>query len=410
MGLPRRSPYERILIVGGGRAGFAAAEGLRGLGYRGELTILGDEPHRPYDRTACSKGLLTGLKLPKDVTLPVYEGTSVHWRMGRRAVALDPSGRTVLTNTGETFRYDGLVIATGTRPTVPAGWPEGEPGLHTLHGLDDAMSLRRDLRQAERVVIVGAGLTGCEAAYAVRSVGRECVLVDSHPQVMTRAIGERAGWLVTRELFRDGFVLLLGRRVRSVVRRTGRWRLTLDDGQEIDTDVVVAAFGERPDTEWLAGAGLDTSDGVLCDEGLRVIGADAVVAAGAVARWPNLRFGASPMRCGAWIAALEQGRAAALSLLAGDLATPLVTLLPRSWSEHGELRIQSCGRRLPQAEETLTLLRPGSREPVRAGVVITYKVHERLVGMVAINAPHAFTAGMRVMMAAEPQPEGLAWA
>src|SRR5439155_5636584 len=227
------------------------------------------------------------------------------------------------TDTGEQFAYDGLVIATGSHGVAPRGWPVGEPGLHVLHALEDAWALRHDLRYADRVAIVGGGLTGCETASAVRSMARSCVLIDSNHQVMTRAVGELVGRLVTDELRRNRVNLRLGRRVRDIDRRRRGWRLVLDDGSEVDADVVVATTGERPDTGWLdATPGLDTKDGVLCDETLRVAGAEAVVAAGAVARWPNLRYDNRPRRCGQWIAAMEQGRAAARALLAGDRPVP----------------------------------------------------------------------------------------
>jgi NADPH-dependent 2,4-dienoyl-CoA reductase/sulfur reductase-like enzyme len=393
-------PYDRILIVGGGPAALSAAVELGRLGFSGELTAVCEETYPPYDRTACSKGLLTGLRRPSDVFLPISPDADIQWCMGRRAVGLDPVARAVFTDTGEVFAYDGLVIATGTRPTAVPGWPKGEPGLHTLHGLADAVALRRDLREAERVVVVGAGLTGCETAYAVRALHRECVLVDRNPQVLTRAIGERAGWLVTQELRRDGISLRLGRRFRSVMRQRGRWRIHLDNGDAIDADVVVATLGEQPDTAWLADSGLDLSNGVLCDEALCVVGTDGVVAAGAVARWPNPRYGGSPMRSGHWISALEQGRAAARSLLAVDHPAPPLALVPRFWSEQGELRIQGCGDRPADAEEEITLVRPGRFDTARAGVLISHAREGRLVGMVAINAPHAFAEGMRALLAA----------
>lgn len=134
----RRSSYERIVIVGGGRAGVAAAEELRQQGFRGEVAIICDEPEAPYDRTACSKGLLTGRQRPRDVALPVSSDLYVRWLLGRRAVALDPAAQTVYTDDDKVFAYDALVIATGAAPVTLPDWPHGEPGVHVLHGVADA--------------------------------------------------------------------------------------------------------------------------------------------------------------------------------------------------------------------------------------------------------------------------------
>src|SRR5690606_39663254 len=162
--------------------------------------------------------------------------------MGRRAVHLDPVNRVVMTDTDESYRYDGLVIATGGRPLWTKGWPTGEPGLHQVHGLADAWRLRQALHRARRVAIVGGGLTGCEVACTVRSLARECVLIDSKQQVMSRALGEVAGRYITEEVARDGVELRLGRRVRGVDRgRTGSV-LTLDDGSEATAALVVATI------------------------------------------------------------------------------------------------------------------------------------------------------------------------
>src|SRR5258708_38157041 len=110
----------RVLVVGAGPAGMAAAEELRRLGYPGKGTVVGDEPTPTYDRTACSKGLLTGLLLPSDVRLPMRPYTGdIGWRRGQRAVDIDLVSRAVTTGTGSTYHYDGRVIATGARPVLP---------------------------------------------------------------------------------------------------------------------------------------------------------------------------------------------------------------------------------------------------------------------------------------------------
>jgi NADPH-dependent 2,4-dienoyl-CoA reductase/sulfur reductase-like enzyme len=397
--------YDRILIVGCGRAGVAAAEELTRLGFQGEITLLGDEPNAPYDRPAVSKRLLDGRARPTDVKMPIDTQTerTVRWALGRRAVYLDPSTRTVGTDTGEAFEFDGLVIASGAHAAPPRDWPIGEPGIHTLYTVDDAWGLRQDLRWAEKVVIVGAGLTGCEAACTMRNLARQAVLVDSKPQVLTRAVGELVGNMVTEEVQHDGVELRLGRRVAGISRRRRRWLVTLSDGEEIETDLVVASAGERPETSFLTDTGLDISDGVLCDESLRVLDTDGrviegVVAAGTVARWPNLRYSPRPQRIGQWIAALEHGRAAAQTLLALDEEVPPVTVLPRYWSEQFGLRIQVAGVMPPDADISLTNLRPGRKESIRAGALVSYYQDGRLVGLVGVNAMAAFNSLTRALL------------
>jgi NADPH-dependent 2,4-dienoyl-CoA reductase/sulfur reductase-like enzyme len=323
---------------------------------------------------------------------------------------VDLAAREVWTDSDERFPYDGLVVASGSHAVAPIGWPNGAPGLHVLHRLSDAWTLRHDLRDADRVAVVGGGLTGCETAAAVRALARRCVLIDANPQVMTHAIGEYVGGLVTEELRREGVDLRLGRRVTEIDRSRRNWRLVLDDGSRVDADVVVMTTGERPDTGWLESAGgLDLSDGVLCDESLRMIGASGVVAAGAVARWPNPRTGGRPIRCGQWLSALEQGKAAASTLMAGDGRVPPVTLLPRFWSEQFGLRIQAAGELPADAEMQVSPLGRGRgrhREVARSGVLVSYSRDDRLVGLVAVNAPRPFNAVTRSMLVS---PEPMSW-
>jgi NADPH-dependent 2,4-dienoyl-CoA reductase/sulfur reductase-like enzyme len=377
-----RSRKQQIVIVGAGRAGVAAAEELRTEGFAGEVVVLHDEEHEPYDRPACATGLLTGHRRPRDVRMPITQRAGITWQLGRRAAHLAADEQVVVTADEEVYEYDGLVIASGARAVPPPGWPIGAPGLHLLYRLDDAWRLRGDLRDARRVAVVGAGMTGCEVASAVRELGRECVLIDPAPVVMGRPLGEVAAAMMTEELGRQGVVLRLGRMVRDLAAARQGWQLTLDDGEQIHVDVVVASTGERPDTAWLEETpGLDVTDGVLCDARLRVVGASNVVAAGTVARWPNLHYSHQPTRIG------------------GGRDQPAMTHVPRFWSDQFGIRIQVCGVLPAQAEMTVTELRPGRRDAARSGTLIGYHVDGALVAVVALNAPRAFTSLARGLLA-----------
>ncbi|MEV4622498.1 FAD-dependent oxidoreductase [Asanoa sp. NPDC049573] len=397
----RRADYGRILIVGTGRAGVAAAEELRRQGFPGEIAMLGAEKEGPYDRPSCSKGILTGHKRPQDTRMPFHDD-DLTWYLGRRAVDLDPDAHRVETDTGESFAYDGLVIATGSSPSMPK-WA-ADPGVHLLHDLEHAWALRRALRDAERVIIVGGGITGSEVASAVRSMARNCVVIDSKPQVMARALGEEVGNYVTDVMREEGVDFRLGHRVRTANRFRQGWVVQLDDGENLTGDIVVATTGGRPDTAWLESTGLDLSNGVACDETLRVIGLDDVVACGAVASWPNLRYGTKPRKAEHWISSLEQGRGAARTLLNDDGEPGPVTVIPRFWTEQWGLRIQVCGELDPNGEVAISEMKRHRRDTARAGVVVGYHRDDRLVGLVSVNAAHAFTSLARAMIATPLPP------
>jgi len=398
---------DRILIVGSGASGLAAAYELRRLGFAGELVIMGDEAEGHYDRPACSKGILTGHKRPSDVITPLDPDLDVIWRLGRRAVSCDLNRRVVEAHTGEMIYFDGLVIASGCRPVVPMDWPDDQPGLHILHGLPAAWELRRELRNAKRVAVVGGGVTGCEVACAVKDLARQAVIIEPRPFVMGRAVGSVVGHMIAASHRRSGIELATGGRVSNVDVRGGRWYLTLKDGSTVDADLVVAAMGERPDLDWLEGTGIDISDGVLCDESLRVMTTDGhavegVVACGSLARWPNPRGNGKPARCGQWIAAQEQGQGAARTLLAGGRPVPAVPILPRYWTYQLGLRIEVCGELDPKADIEVQELRPGKKDVAKAGVLATYHRDGKLIGSVAVNAPRLFTDTARMMRLDEP--------
>lgn len=391
---------QRALVVGGGRAGVAAVEQLRSSGFTDEIMVIHDEPVMPYDRPACAKGILAGKQLPSDIEMPMSGGLDVHWMLGRRAVDLDPWEKVLTLDDGQDIDYDGLVIATGAGPVTPPDWPVGAPGFHTLYSLDDAWRLRQELRYVESCIVVGGGLTGCEVASYMRHTGRECTLIDPSDRVLGRPLGSMAAGLVTEEIARQGTDLRLGRRVKEVAPYDGGWWLGLDDGSEAVADCVVASVGERPDVSWLQGIEeIDTSNGVLCDERLRVVGVPDVVAAGTVARWPNLQYSSEPIRLGQWITAWEHGRAAAATLLGGEPPGGSVTHIPRFWSDQFGLRIQVIGMLPAEGEVRVTYLRPGRKDTARSGVLVGYYGETGLEGVVAVNAVRAFTSMARGLLA-----------
>ena len=374
---------ERIVVVGAGAAGLRAAERLRELDWGGELVIVGEERFRPYHRPALTKQLLTGTARHKDIALPVHTELDAIWRYGVRASYLEPEEHLLHLPGEELIEYDGLVIATGLQARHLPGAPRHDPRVHVLRTVADAVGIQRVLAHSRGgVAVIGGGFVGCEVASAARALGRDATIIIREPQLMDTVPGLGLGEAVTALHESHGVDVVTEASVQHWVSRSDGIALHLDTGQVVVAACVVLGVGAVPATDWLRGSGLITDDGVMCDPTLHAVGAEDIVVAGDIARWPNLLFDSVPRRVEHWLNAVEMGRAAAENLLAGRGSATPFTPLPRFWSEQHGTRIQAAG--FPSfASETVPLT--GS---VRVAHRVTgYVDNGLLVGIVSWDSP-----------------------
>ncbi len=363
-------------MVGASAAGLAAAETLRRAGYDGTVTLVGDEPHAPYDRPPLSKQILGGQwdagRLPlrgRDE----LDALGLDLRLGVAATGLDPAGRTVALADGAEVPYDGLVVATGVRPRrLP-----GDGGAHVLRTLDDALGLRDRLTAGTRLVVVGAGFLGAEAAAVARGLGAEVTLLEPAPVPLAPAVGEEVGRVLSRAHLDHGVDLRTG---VTVTEATGGG-VRLTDGGRVAADEVLVAVGSVPNTEWLEGSGLTVGNGLECDEFSAA--APGVYGAGDVACWHNPLFG-TVMRIEHRTNATEQGMAAARNLLAPEPeARRPYQPVPYFWSDQYGMRIQAYGHL--RGHDEVAVVEGSLEEGAEGAFLAAYRRGDRLTGVLAVG-------------------------
>jgi len=386
-------PRERIVIVGASLGGLRAAEAVRGAGFDGELVVVGQEPHLPYTRPPLSKQALAGaIDLTADA-LAFRRRKSVddvRWQLGpeHAAVVADLAAREVRLAGGEVLGYGGLVVATGLRSRrVPLDGPQA--GRHALRTIEDAAALRADLLGATpRVVVIGAGFIGCEVAATARGLGCAVCVVAPEQAPMERPLGLRVGAALRRRHEAQGVAFRLGRLPVAMLGDDRVRGVALDDGTELAADVVVEAVGSAPNVEWLAGTGLDLTDGVLTDGWLRAIGEDGVarsdvVAVGDVARFPNASVDDVPRRVEHWSMPTDTARRAGPALLAQLRGAPLdpapFAPVPSFWSDQYAFRLQSFGS--PGVADEIQVL----EGDLDAEFVAGYLRHGELMGVAGVG-------------------------
>ena len=371
----------RIAIVGASLAGLRAAETLRARGFDGELTLIGDEPHRPYDRPPLSKQLLQGTVDPEQTFFRKKEGydaLALAMRLGVRATALDLRERRVTLSDGSVTDYDRLIIATGARArTLPA--LTSRPNVFVLRSLDDAVALRQELTTASRVAIVGAGFIGLEVAASCRARGLYVTVIEALPiplaPVLTPALCE-----MIAAMHRDqGVDLRTGVTITDVLGQSRVAGLVLSDGSQISADAVVVGIGVVPNTEWLASSGLTLENGIVCDGSGQA--APGVFAAGDVARVANRWHGGSP-RIEHWTNAVEQAVHAAENALAGAGAAASFSSVPYFWSDQYDRKIQFAGDARGHDEMVIV---DGSLADRR--LTALFRRGERLMACLTVNQP-----------------------
>ncbi|MFC5663814.1 NAD(P)/FAD-dependent oxidoreductase [Kitasatospora misakiensis] len=383
----------RIVIAGASMGGLRAAEQLRGAGWTGEIAVIGDEPHMPYNRPPLSKEVLAG-KAPFEslAFTPKASAADVSWRLGAAVAGARLADRLLTLDDGTELPFDGLVIATGMRPRR-LRCPGPVAGRHTLRTLADAEALRAELtRPGVRVVVVGAGFIGCEVAATAVGLGAvEVTVVDPEPLPMLRPLGELLARALHRRHEDRGVRFALGTGVSAFEGDDRVTGVVLGDGTVLAADVVVESVGSVANTEWLDGNGLDLTDGVLTDELLRAGGLPHVVAVGDVARFPNARYDGVPRRVEHWSIPGDTAKHGAKTLVAhlGGAEPDLAPFapLPTFWSDQHDFRLQSFGAPALGIADVRVL--DGDPD---SDVLVGYHTDNRLVGVVALGG-QAMAAG-----------------
>ncbi|MGW4382946.1 NAD(P)/FAD-dependent oxidoreductase [Kitasatospora sp. NPDC004531] len=304
-----------IVIIGASLAGAKAAEALRAEGYGGPITLVGDEHERPYERPPLSKGYLLGKEEREKIYVhPAdwYRQHDVTLRLGVAATAIDPAAHTVTLEDGSRLPYSKLLLATGSSPRrlpVPGG--DGE-FVRTLRRVGDSEGLREAFKPGARVVIVGAGWIGLEAAAAARTAGAEVTVLEALELPLLRVLGREVAQ-VFADLHREhGVDLRFGAKVEEL-RADG---VRLADGTTVPADVLLVGVGISPNTALAKAAGLAVDNGVRTDQHLATSDPD-IFAAGDVANAFHPLFG-KPIRVEHWANALNQPAVAAAAMLGKD--------------------------------------------------------------------------------------------
>ncbi len=341
-----------IVVVGGGLAAGTLVTQLREHGHDGEVVVLAEERHAPYERPPLSKDLLLGKGSPDDAA--VHEGAwyaehGIDLRTGTAATAVDRAGRRVQAG-GEWLDYDELVLATGARPRhLPMADESGVPVLY-LRTLDDSLALREQLTEGARVGIIGGGWIGLEVASAARHHGAEVTVLESLDLPLVRVLGPEVAQ-VFADLHREhGVDLRTGVQVTAITPRGDGATVALGDGSAVDVDLLVVGVGVEPDVALAEAAGLVVDNGIRTDARLRTSD-DHVHAIGDVANADHPVLG-HPLRVEHWDTAKKHGQALAATLS----GTPTdADALPYFFTDQYDLGMEYVGNPGPEGYDRVVL-------------------------------------------------------
>lgn len=381
----RMSTAQRVVVVGAGIAGVRVVESLRENGFEGALTVVDADPELPYDRPPLSKEFLTGVFDEDDFRLWSADRITelrVELRLSTRAVGLDTARRRVAVRSAadgaDELAYDRLVLATGVAPRRPAAFV-GLDGVHTLRSLADARALRDALRtKPGPVVVVGGGFIGGEVATSAGEQGLDVTIVEGGGNLLPSVLTPGLSRPLERLHEASGVRVICGRTVAALHGQGSVESVELADGTRLPAGIVVLGLGGAPETGWLDRSGLQLSDGVHTDEGLRTP-AEGVYAIGDIARRRDSATGAL-VRLQHWTSAHRQAAHVARDLLG---TTVPYRDVPFIWTDQHGARLQIAGVTYgdevrfvdggPDTEAYLALVRRG---PDLAGVIALGRMRE----------------------------------
>ena len=385
---------DRLVVVGAGHAGVELAFAVRKAGWRGAITLLGEEPDFPYHRPPLSKGFLNDSVDVAGLALRAEEGFSragIDFRAGATVLRIDRDERCVTLSDGQALPYSKLALCTGGRPR-PLALPalrDASPGnLHYLRTLADARTLREQLKTPKRIVVIGGGDVGLELAASCRQLGSSVTVLEMAPRLLARVTGAAVAGHHERVHQAAGVAIRTDFVVEDLeLDAEGDIVAVLGSGQRIAADLVLAGIGMLPNVELAEQAGLDVRNGIVVDAQCRT--SDAYIfAAGDCTTQLHARLGW--LRVESVPNALEQARIVAAALTAGQ---PPARALPWFWSDQYDMKLQMVG--LSQDHDDCVLRGEASSGSFTA----FYFKDGALVAADAVNCPADFAVAKRLIAA-----------
>jgi 3-phenylpropionate/trans-cinnamate dioxygenase ferredoxin reductase subunit len=329
-----------IVIVGAGECGARAAFALREKGFGGEITLIGTEPHLPYERPPLSKDGLAGAEPPRLVAdAGRYEEAGIAVLTNVSVESIDRRHKAVRLGDDRAIRYDRLLLATGARPRTLPGTPENSDRIRVLRTHADALAIRGALRTGRKLAIIGGGFIGLELAATARKLGAEVVLIEGLPRVLSRGVPEEIAAVVADRHRQEGVEIVCGARIAALEANDDGARVVFADGASRLADLIVVGIGAIPNTELAEAAGLLIENGIAVDETLRTSDPD-IYAAGDCCSFPLSHYRGRRVRLEAWRNAQDHGALVAANLMGA--AVPVASV-PWFWSDQYELTLQIAG-------------------------------------------------------------------
>lgn len=379
----------RLVIVGAGQAGFALAAKLRALKDERPITILGSEPVLPYQRPPLSKKYLLGeMEFDRLLFRPEawYAENNVEIRLSTPVEAIDRESRTVRLYDGKDIAYETLALSTGATPRrLPEAIGGELEGVFTVRDKADADRLATEMKPGHRLLILGGGYIGLEAAAVARKLGLDVTLIEMADRILARVAARDTADIMRAIHQQEGVVIHEKTGLTRLIGEDGRVKAAeLSDGRVIDVDLVIVGIGVTPNDRLAADAGLEVQNGIVVDAFGRTSD-PAIFAMGdcAVQDWKGQRVRLESVQN-----AVDQAEAVAATLAGG---TEPYRPKPWFWSDQYDVKLQIAGFNLGYDS---TVLRPGQRE---GSYSIWYYEAGTLIAVDAINDAKAYVAGKKLL-------------
>lgn len=386
---------ETTIVIGAGQAGFSFCARLRELGYLGEITLIGDEHHAPYQRPPLSKAYLLGdMSLDRMLLRPAefYPDQLIDLKTGTEVTAITPDDKTVTLGDGTHLGYNHLILATGSTPReLPRSLSGGLAGIYYMRSIADADAIEPEFTSGRRVLVVGGGYIGLEAAAVAAKRGVKVVLIEAADRILQRVACSQ-----TSDYFKDvhrshGVDIREGIGLEALNGKDGRVSsATLSDGTSLDIDFVIAGIGIVPNVDLAEAAGLDCENGISVDATCTTSD-PAIMAIGDCACFP--RNGAR-LRLESVGNAIDQGQLAAANVMGSD--EPYMAK-PWFWSDQYDIKLQIAG--LSTGFDTI--IERGGKAAARSH---WYFAGDNLLAVDAMNDPRAYMVAKRLIEAGKSPP------